>query len=99
VWTNKMAGTNSSVLRTPLVEEGGLRVNAVLAFLLRHRWTKSMARMFLLRRSLEAHKKAAFDGSIEYWQAGKGVGGIAAVEPAGDIVRRFGAALEQARAA
>jgi nitronate monooxygenase len=30
--------------------------------------------------------------SKDYWQAGKSVAGIRAVEPAGEIVRRFAAA-------
>ena len=34
VWTNKLAGTNSSVIRTPQVEEGGLRVGSVVGWLL-----------------------------------------------------------------
>ena len=96
VWTNKMAGTNSSVLRTPLVEKGGLQVGALLSFLLRTRATKSLARLFLLKRSLDEHKRAAFDGSVEWWQAGKGVGGIKSVVPAAAVVRELGAVFDAA---
>jgi hypothetical protein len=33
-------------------------------------------------------------GKIEYWQAGKSVAGITGVEPAGQVVQRFAAALD-----
>src|SRR5438046_2610564 len=43
-------------------------------------------------------KRGHFAGpsSRDYWQAGKSVSGIASIEPAGEIVRRFGAALRGA---
>jgi hypothetical protein len=34
------------------------------------------------------------NGKIEYWQAGKSVARITGVEPAGEVVQRFAAALE-----
>jgi len=34
----------------------------------------------------------------DYWQAGKSVAGIRGIEPAGEIVRRFGAAWNRAEA-
>jgi hypothetical protein len=34
----------------------------------------------------------------DYWQAGKSVAGIRGVEPAGEIVHRFGAAWKEAEA-
>ena len=47
-------------------------------------------------RSLWQLKRASLDTSDtakEYWQAGKSVAGIHAIEPAGDIVRRFARAV------
>ena len=46
--------------------------------------------MFLLRRSLVNYA----DPAKEIWQAGKGVGDIAAVEPARAVVDRCAAALK-----
>ena len=89
VWTNKLAGTNSSVIRTPTIEAGGLQVNPLFSMLLKQPMTKSLMRVFLLQRSLANYK----DTSLEIWQAGKGVGDIAAVEPAADVVARFAQAL------
>ena len=89
VWTNKLAGTNSSVIRTPTVEDGGLKVHPLIGYFLRQPATKGLARMFLLRRSLVNYA----DPAKEIWQAGKGVGAIADVEPCAAIVRRCAAAL------
>lgn len=91
VWTNKMAGTNSSVIRTPSVERGGLRVSRFVAWLLRNPSTKDVVRMAMLTRSLGTYKKAAFDETFQYWQAGKGVAGIAGVESVATVMARFAA--------
>lgn len=97
VWTNKMAGTNSSVIRTPDVEDGGLRVGKTLAWLLRQPATKNLTRMGLLVRSMDRYKKSTFDDSFQFWQAGKGVGSITSIEPAGTIVERFGRVFDVPR--
>nr|MBV6630106.1 nitronate monooxygenase [Oceanococcus sp. HetDA_MAG_MS8] len=90
VWTNKLAGTFSSVIRTPDLEKLGLRVGPLTSRLLRNRKTKKITRMMLLLRSTQRYKKVALDpGYAQYWQAGKGIGHITAVESAGDVVRRF----------
>lgn len=90
VWTNKLAGTNSSVIRTDSVAAGGLRVNAVMAWLLQNRFTKLVTRTLMLKNAMDTYKKAAFDESIQIWQAGKGVGKIHAIESCADVVARFG---------
>ena len=91
VWTNKLAGTNSSVIRTPQVESGGLRVNPLVGWLLTNSYTKTITRMLMLTRAIETYKKAAFDDKYEIWQAGKGVEKIHSIEPCADIIRRFAA--------
>mmetsp|Transcript_11934 Transcript_11934/g.24224 ORF Transcript_11934/g.24224 Transcript_11934/m.24224 type:complete len:346 (+) Transcript_11934:68-1105(+) len=89
VWTNKMAGTNSSVIRTPMVEEGGLRTNAFLSFLLRQPMTKAMTRLWLLKGAMDKYDQAAFDPEIQYWQAGKGVDCIHAIQSCREIMEEF----------
>ncbi len=94
VWTNKLVGTNSSVIRTPDMEKLGLRVGPITSRLLQNRRTKKLTRMLLLLRSAQRYKKVALDsGYAHYWQAGKGIGNITRVETAGDVVRRFAAAV------
>ena len=95
VWTNKLAGTESSVIRTPMVEKGGLRVNSFISFLLRQPMTKSYARMFLLSKAVSSYKRATFDETHQIWQAGKGVADINQVESVEDILSRFQAILKE----
>ncbi|MEM7435883.1 MAG: nitronate monooxygenase, partial [Myxococcota bacterium] len=90
VWTNKLAGVNSSVIRTPDVEAGGLRAGPVLGFLLRQRQTKKIARMLLLARATGRYKKAVTDAGYQYWQAGKGVDEIDGVLPVDEVMSMFG---------
>ena len=89
MWTNKLAGTNSSVIRTQQVEQGGLRVNALVAWLLKNRFTK-LPRTLMLTRAMETYKRAAFEEDYEVWQAGKGVGTIDAVESCAEVLAKFG---------
>ncbi len=94
VWTNKLAGTFSSVIRTPDIEKLGLRAGPITSRLLRNRKTKKITRIFLLLRSSRRYKKVALDpGYAQYWQAGKGIGGIHAIESAGEVVQRFASVL------
>lgn len=94
VWTNKLAGTFSSVIRTPDIEKLGLRAGPITSRLLKNRKTKKLTRMLLLLRSTQRYKKVALNpGYAQFWQAGKGIGNIHAVESAGDVVQRFAAAL------
>ena len=51
-------------------------------------------RTFYALKSLWQLKRASLDatGTKDFWQAGKSVGGIDRVEPAGEVVREFAAA-------
>ena len=90
VWTNKIAGVNSSVILTPDIEKLGLKAGPITSKLLKGRRTKKWVRNYYMLRSMFRFKKVANKpGYGQYWQAGKGVGGIKKIEPAGDIVRRL----------
>lgn len=96
VLTDKLSGVPCSVVRTPDVERMGLRAGPVARFLLRRRRLKHWVRTYYALRSLWSLKRSSLRG-VSYrdvFQAGKSVEGIARVEPAGEIVRRFAAALE-----
>ena len=101
VLTDKLSGVPCSVIRTPYVEKIGTRAGPVARWLLRGRKTKHLVRTIYALRSLRQLKQASLEGISyrDYWQAGKSVEGVHAVEPAGEIVRRFrdaaaGAAVE-----
>lgn len=97
VLTNKLAGTESSVIRTPMIEKGGLRTNFIISWLLRNPSTKGYARMYLLTRAVQDYKRAAFDECFEIWQAGKGVHGISSIESVKEIIDKFENRLQSAR--
>ena len=45
--------------------------------------------MYLMNRGLKRYNDAAFDDSVQFWQAGKGVGNIKSVESVADVVKAF----------
>ena len=89
VWTNKIAGNNSSVIKTKDVMQGGLRTGPIINFMLRQSKLKRYARMYLMSRGLKNYNKTAFDDSVQFWQAGKGVGNIKSVKYVADIIEEF----------
>jgi nitronate monooxygenase len=100
VLTERLTGVPVAVLNTPSVERLGLRAGPLARFMLRGRRTKHWMRTLYALRSLWSLKRGLLRDSPErdFWQAGKSVAGIEAVEPAGEIVERFGDAWRSARA-
>ena len=96
VLTERVTGVPVSVIRTPYIERMGLKAGRLARWMLRHRRTKHFMRTIYALRSLWQLKRSSLDesGDKDYWQAGKSVEGITAVEPAGEIVRRFAAAAD-----
>lgn len=99
VLTERITGVPVSVIRTPYVERIGTRAGPFARWMLRGRRTKHWMRTFYGLRSIRQLKRSLNQSgsSVDYWQAGKSVSGIAKVEPVGDIVRRFAAAAEASR--
>jgi len=97
VLTERVTGVPLAVIRTPYVERIGTKAGPIARWLLRGRQTKHWMRTIYALRSAWQLKRASLAGgageksSKDYWQAGKSVAGIRAVEPAGEIVRRFAA--------
>jgi len=89
VWTNKIAGNNSSVIKTDDIMRGGLRTGPIINFMLRRPKLKKYARMYLLSRGAKNYNKTAFNDNVKYWQAGKGVGNITSVKTAKEVVEEF----------
>ena len=99
--TERITGVPLAVIRTPYVERIGTSIGPVSRLLFRNRRTKHWMRTFYALRSLRKMKNDSVTGSGtgEYWQAGKSVAGIHAIEPAGEIIRRFAAAAREAEGA
>jgi nitronate monooxygenase len=103
VLTERVTGVPLAVIRTPYVERIGTKAGPIARWLLRGRRTKHWMRTIYALRSAWQLKRASLAGgareatSKDYWQAGKSVAGIRSIEPAGAIVRRFAAAVSDAR--
>ncbi len=95
VLTVRLSGVPVSVINTPYVEKTGTHAGPIARMLLRGRKTKHWMRSFYALRSLRQLKHASLKGSAyrDYWQAGKSVDSVRKIEPAGEIVRQFRAAL------
>jgi len=91
VLTERLTGVPVAVLDTASVRRLGLKAGPLARFMLRGRKTKHWMRTLYALRSLWSLKRGLLRDSPErdYWQAGKSVAGIDAIEPAGEIVRRF----------
>ena len=82
-----------SVFHTPYVRRMGLRAGPIARRLLRHGRTKHWIRLAYSVKSFWQLKRSLRDEERELWQAGKSVAGITEIESAGDVVRRYAAAL------
>jgi len=98
VRTERITGVPVSVIETPYVRSVGTEAGPLARWMLSHRRTKHLMRTIYALRSLWQLKRASLDesGERDYWQAGKSVAGIDAIEPAGEIVRRFSRAAAEA---
>lgn len=95
VLTERLTGVPVAVINNAYVRRLGTRAGPIARWMLRGRRTKHWMRMFYALRSAYRLKKDLYKGrgAEEYWQAGKSVDGIHGIEPAGEIVRKFAAAL------
>lgn len=96
VRTERLTGVPVAVIGTPAVRRAGTRSGALARLLLRGRRTKHWMRTVYALRSLWSLKRGLLQDAPDYWQAGKSVAGVDRVEPATEIVHRFGAAWRAA---
>lgn len=97
VLTEKISGVPVAVIETPFVERTGTKAGWLAKRLLRHPVAKHYVRMFYSLKSMWQLRRASLEGVgyRDYFQAGRSVSGIDAIESAETIVRRF---AEAARA-
>jgi nitronate monooxygenase len=101
VLTQKLSGVPVAVIETDYVRAVGTKAGPIARRLLAHPRGKHWMRMLYSVRAAWQLRQASLAGKSyrEYFQAGKSVEGIERIEPAGDVVRRFAAALEARPAA
>ncbi len=100
VLSERISGVPVAVIRTPYIERVGTEASFLMKRALRHPRLKHYARMYYSVKSVFELRRASLQGVSykDFFQAGKSVGGIDAIEPAGEIVARFAAAAEAAHA-
>lgn len=94
VLSERITGVPVAVINTPYIQRMGLKAGPFARWMLRGRRTKRWMRSVYALKSLWQLKRSSLDEAAnrDYWQAGKSVRGIEAIEPAGAVVRRFAAA-------
>lgn len=97
--TKRLSGVPVSIIRPDswrVADSGPGEPGVLLSWMLRHPRFKHWARGYLSLTSLRRLKRSSTQGLgyKDVFQAGKSVGGIDAIEPAGVIVDRFREALE-----
>lgn len=94
VLTERISGVPVAVIQTDYIKRTGTKAGPIARRLLKGRKSKHWMRTYYALLSIWQLKHASAQGATykDYWQAGKSVDGIDAVEPAGDVVRRFAAA-------
>lgn len=99
VLTERVTGVPLSVIKTPHVEEVGLSVGPIAKFFFRFRKTRHWVRFLYNLNSVRSMKRSNLKGlsTKDYYQAGKSVAGISAIEDAGEIVRQLGEALSNSK--
>ncbi len=93
--TERVTGVPLAVIKTPFIERMGTKAGPIGRWMLTGRRTKHWIRGWYSLRSAFRLRGASMKGatSADCWQAGKSVATITSVEPAGEIVRSFAAAL------
>lgn len=101
VLTERVSGVPVAVIQTDYVRAIGTKAGPIARRLLKHPKAKHWVRTFYSLRSMWQLKNASLEGTSysDYFQAGRSVDGIEAIEPAAVIVDRYAAALVEAQAA
>jgi len=97
VLTEKISGVPVSVINTPYIQKVGTSAGVVAKRLLRHPRAKRAVRLYYALKSVWQLKRASLHGLNykDYFQAGKSVEGIEAIEPVEQIMRRFAEAIAE----
>ncbi|MEO6209412.1 MAG: nitronate monooxygenase [Gemmatimonadaceae bacterium] len=98
VLTERITGVPVAVINTPFIQRIGTTIGPIARRLFRGRKTKHWMRSYYALRSLRQLKKASLDEKADYWQAGKSVSEITAIEPVAQIVRELASAAMVAAA-
>lgn len=96
--TERLTGVPVAVIRTPHLDRIGYKAGPLARWMLRGRKTKHWMRMIYSLQSLWRLKRSLNRSysSKDFYQAGKSVAGVEAIEPTGEIIRRYARAAMDA---
>lgn len=91
VLSQRVTGIPVSLINTAYVQRNGLQAGKLARWMLKGNYRKHVMRILYTLKSLWQLKTAALDenGEKEYWQAGKSVAGIHAIQPVAEIIHDF----------
>jgi len=91
VLSEKITGVPVSIIKTDYIQRVGTEASPLVRRLLSGQRTKHWMRMFYTLKSAFQLKNASLEssGKKEFWQAGKSVAGIEAIESVADVMRRY----------
>jgi nitronate monooxygenase len=94
VHTERVTGVPLAVIDTPYVRRVGLRAGPLARWMLRgHRRKHWMRTIYALRSIVQLRRSSLTSGApVDYWQAGRSVGGIDSVLSVDEVLRSFRAA-------
>jgi len=91
VLTERVTGIPLSVIETSYVRKVGTKISPLSRWLFKYPWSKKWMRMWYGLMAIRQFKRISLEGgsSKDYWQAGKSVSHISAIEPVASIINRF----------
>ncbi len=98
VRTTRLSGSALTVISTPYVKSLGTEAGWLERFLLKNKWLKKYAKLFIALKGMNAIEKAAFKPTYKtVWCAGPSIEYIHSIRPVREICATLIAELEQAR--
>ena len=99
VLTERITGVPVAVIRTPYLDQVGMRAGPFARWMLRGRRTKHWMRLYYSLQSMWKLKRSSLRrfSSKDFLQAGKSVAGVHRIESTGEIIRRFAQTAREAQ--
>lgn len=86
-FTNKLSGSDCTVINTPYVQEMGTQQNSIERFLNKHKRLKKWFKAFTFYRGMKKFQKAAFSATYKtVWCAGPSIEYVKAIRSVSEIV-------------
>lgn len=87
-FTNKLSGSNCTVINTPYVQEMGTQQNGLEKFLNKNKRFKKWFKAFTFYQGMKKFQKAAFGATYKtVWCAGPSIEYVKSIKPVADIVK------------